>query len=60
MAKSAGLMNRMKKFADKIGGVSRIDNSTDPTSALSMARRKIASRATPAQQNTAGPVGKGY
>ncbi len=51
-----------QKVVDKIGGVSRIDNGTDPTSALSMARRKAASRApkiniTPGRNSSGQGVG---
>lgn len=45
---------------DKVTGTSRINNATNPASALSMLRRKAQTKATPMQQTIAGAVGKGY
>lgn len=36
--------NALQKAVDNFTGVSRVDNSTDPTSALSMLRRKAATK----------------
>lgn len=40
------LSQKMKSFANKIGGVSVVDNDANPASAASMMKRKIATRAT--------------
>lgn len=54
------LRKKMGKVADKLTGTRRIDNSADPTSALSMLRRKAMNKATPEQTRKAGSVGRGY
>lgn len=42
MPKSKTLTDRIKSFADKISGTTRVDNASNPASAYSMARRKEA------------------
>lgn len=68
LGKKAG--NVIKKVGSKVGDAlhdaadatplvwkGTVDNSKDPTSALSMLRRKVATKASPLQKQT--PVGNG-
>lgn len=50
----------LQNAVDKITGTSRINNETNPASALNMARRKALTKPTPMQTANAGRVGKGY
>lgn len=55
---SPTITDKLKSFANKIAGVSYVDNGADPDSALSIARRKASMKATPMQSAKAGAVGK--
>lgn len=53
---SPQVMKKLRSFADKISGVSYVDNTTDPTSARGMLNRKNANLASPKAKP--GIVGK--
>ncbi len=52
------LKKKIGGAVDYLSGVRRIDNSADPFSALSMLRRKAATKAGPVQQAISGKTGK--